>query len=77
MIEARHTQGLAAYRAGHTFKHAIEVANEIEQMHRAEGVTPEEHEEISASIPSFLSGFADGFLDDIRTIAKAHRGLRA
>jgi hypothetical protein len=77
LIQARHAQGLAAYRAGHSIKHMIEVAGEINAMHDHPGITAEQHEEIENSLPSFAAGFADGFLEDIRLIAGQRRGQTA
>lgn len=76
IIPARHTQGLAAYRAGLSIRELVGSLEEIDRMH-AEAKTDEEHEEIAASGPSLIAGFADGLIDDIRLLASARRGQRA
>lgn len=68
LIEARHRQGLAAYRAGHGIDHVMEIAHEIEQMHET-AQTEDEHREIQNSVPSFIAGFLTGLIDDIRSIS--------
>jgi hypothetical protein len=74
LVNARHTQGLAAYRAGLTLKELITTAEEIDLMH--EQVQPgenahAEHQEIANAGPSLIAGFADGLLDDIRKLANS------
>lgn len=76
IIAARHTQGLAAYRAGLTIAELYGLNEEIDRMHET-AKTNEEHEEISASGPSLIAGFADGLIDDIRLLASTRRGQRA
>jgi hypothetical protein len=73
---ARHAQGLAAYRSGKSLKELIGLVAEIDAMHTPE-MTNEEHDEIQAAEPSVICGFADGFLEDIRTLANQRRGQRA
>lgn len=84
--EERYRQGLAAYRAGHSMRDLINVGEEIERSaeaamdelrSRSEGGTPEEmakREEFyktrSEGMPSLIAGYADGFIDDIRMIAR-------
>lgn len=77
IIPARHSQGLAAYRAGLTIRELVGTADEIDRMHDDPNLTNEQHEEIAASGPSLIAGFADGLIEDIRTIAAARRGQTA
>lgn len=69
---ARHAQGLAAYRSGQSIKDLMALQDEIDRMHE-QATTNEEHDEIAAAGPSIIAGFADGFIDDIRTLARSHR----
>jgi hypothetical protein len=77
IIPARHSQGLAAYRAGLSLAELNGVLREIDAMHEKPELTNEEHDEIAHSGPSLIAGFADGLIDDIRLIANTKRGLRA
>lgn len=76
IIPARHSQGLAAYRAGHSIAELIGITEEIERMHE-QAQSNEEHREIEASGPSLIAGFADGLIEDIRLLASARRGQKA
>jgi hypothetical protein len=76
LVRARHTQGLAAYRAGHGIDHVMDIAHEIDEMHKQPDLTNEEHEEIENSTPSFIAGYVSGVIDDIRMLAR-QRGQRA
>jgi hypothetical protein len=76
---ARHAQGLSAYRAGRSIRELITTFEEIEQMHE-QATTNEEHEEIDNAGPSLIAGFADGLVEDIRTLrtlVQARRGQTA
>jgi hypothetical protein len=77
IIPARHAQGLAAYRAGHSIAELIGISEEIDRLHDQPDLTNEQHNEISAAGPSLIAGFADGLIDDIRLLAGARRGQRA
>jgi hypothetical protein len=68
IITARHNQGLAAYRAGLTLKELITVFGDIELMHEQPDLSPEQHEEIDDAGPSLIAGFADGLIEDIRSL---------
>lgn len=74
LVTARHTQGLAAYRAGHGIDHVMDISNEIDEMHKAPDLTTEQHDEIESSIPSFIAGYMSGLIEDIRFIANRQRG---
>ncbi len=77
IIPTRHAQGLSAYRAGLTIRELIGISDEIEAMHKQPDLTNEQHNEIDASGPSLIAGFADGLIEDIRFIANNKRGQRA
>jgi hypothetical protein len=77
LVHDRHAQGLAAYRAGHSIKDVCKITEEIEAMHEKPDLSDDEHDEIAASTPSFLLGFADGFLEDFRRMSSARRGATA
>jgi len=83
IIEARHKQGLAAYRAGLSLRELYSTLDEIERMHeQVQGADATvQHEEIANSGPSLIAGFADGLIDDIRNLARStvfqRRGVSA
>jgi len=76
IIPARHAQGLAAYRGGLSIRELIGITDEIDLMHE-QAKTDEEHQEIEASGPSLIMGYAEGVIEDIRLIAAQRRGQRA
>jgi hypothetical protein len=55
--EARYIQGLASYRAGHTIRDFVGIAEEMSEDND----------------PSFLVGFLDGILEDIRSLRHGTR----
>ena len=65
IVEARYTQGLAGYRAGHTIRDLIEIADTFEQ----DGENDDE-------MPSLMVGFLDGLIEDIRSLRPV-RGQKA
>lgn len=67
IIPARHAQGLAAYRGGLTIAELVGITGEIDRMHE-QATTNEEHEAIEASGPSLIAGYADGLIEDIRSL---------
>lgn len=73
---ARHAQGLASYRAGHSISHIFDVFEEIKKLHEQPGLTHEQHDEIENAGPSMIAGFSDGALEDLRLIASALRARR-
>ncbi len=77
IIDARHKQGLAAYRSGLSLRELIGVFEEIDEMHNHERLTNEQHDAIDNAGPSLVAGFADGLIEDIRLLASARRGQRA
>ena len=68
LSEARHAQGLAAYRSSQSIKDLINLAETIDAMHDRPDLSNEEHDEIANALPSVMAGFADGFLEDFRSI---------
>lgn len=74
IIPARHAQGLASYRAGLSIAELNGILSEIDAMHDQPDVSIEQHNEIAASAPSLIAGYADGLIDDIRLLANARRG---
>ncbi len=71
---ARFEAGLAAYRSGKSLVAVLETVAEIEDM---EATSVEERKERNIAGPSFVAGFADGLLTDIRFIAQSMRRGRA
>lgn len=76
IIDARYNQGLAAYRGGLSIRELIKITDEIDAMHE-QAKTSEEHDEIAASPPSLIMGFAEGLIEDVRLLASRQRGGRA
>ena len=76
IVEARHAQGLQAYRAGHSIRDLVGITETIDAMHQKDGLSNEEHEEIDNATPSLLAGFLDGLIEDIRSL-RPGRGQRA
>lgn len=68
LIEARYQQGLNAYRAGQTIREMILLGDEISAMHQQPDLTDEQHDEIAYAPGSIAAGFADGFLEDFRSL---------
>jgi hypothetical protein len=77
LIRARYDQGLAAYRAGHGIDHVIDISAEIDALHQTADLSNEQHREIDNAVPSFISGFLSGLIDDVRRMAATTRGSRA
>lgn len=89
IVDHRYNQGLAAYRAGLSMRDIMNISDEIEVSaekamdeirSRAMGGTPEEDAQRDAirrerqdGVPSVIAGFTDGFIEDIRTLARSHR----
>ena len=46
-------------------------------MHQQEGLTNEEHDDISVAPMSIMAGFMDGALEDFRTLISKRNGPRA
>lgn len=77
--------GLAAYRGGQTLEHVFQIADGLEVAAEAavaslppggesrEAIYRERH----LALPSLLTGFADGLLADLRTLAGTRRGQTA
>ena len=77
IVGARHAQGLQAYRAGHTIRDLVGIAEAIDEMYKEDDLSDEEHQEIKDAIPSVMAGFLDGLIEDIRTLARPRQGTRA
>ena len=77
IVTARHSQGLAAYRAGLALKELFPILAEIDLLHKQPDLSNEQHEEIENSGSSLIVGFADGLIDDIRFLRTPPRGQRA
>lgn len=74
LSEGRYNQGLQVYRSGGTIGDLIRLADEIEEMHRQENLTNEQHDEISIAPMSIMAGFMDGALEDFRIFVGNRRG---
>lgn len=72
LSEARFTQGLCAYRTGEPLDKVSATLDAFEKMWDTldPQATQAQREEIHNAVPSFLMGFAQGALEDIRAIKR-------
>lgn len=70
VVARRYEQGLSAYRAGHSLRDIINLTNEIEKTYDdlPADATPEQCDEVFHGAQSATLGFAEGFLEDFRSI---------
>lgn len=68
--------GKAAYRAGTSIADITERHNNLYRTAQ-QARDAEEYKAAESEAKSYVLGFAEGVIDDIRTLAQARRGLRA